>query len=333
MLRSLLGLRSAAPSLLGARGAGATALSGGRCSSAGAGCRASSSSSEAAAAAEVAAPPAAEEGTAKPKRAAPSLTPRPAWTPKSKRPGAMAMKVGMVPLWDEWGVRHPCTVLQLDQTEVVQLKTVAHDGYDALQIGVGEAKNVNKPQAGHYAAAGVAPKRKLEEFKVTPDALLPPGTPILARHFVPGQCVDVTGYSIGKGFAGVMKRHNFSGQRATHGNSKTHRHGGSYGHGIGGVNPARVHKGKKMSGRMGNARSYMQNLEVRKVDAARNLIYVRGAVAGKPGSFCKINDAKLFNWEKRGMTPPFPTFLPEQDEKEGDPDVFYPPKDAKDPML
>ena len=294
MLRSLLGLRSAAPSLLGARGAGATALSGGRCSSAGAGCRASSSSSEAAAAAEAAAPPAAEEGTAKPKRAAPSLTPRPAWTPKSKRPGAMAMKVGMVPLWDEWGVRHPCTVLQLDQTEVVQLKTVAHDGYDAL---------------------------------------LPPGTPILARHFVPGQCVDVTGYSIGKGFAGVMKRHNFSGQRATHGNSKTHRHGGSYGHGIGGVNPARVHKGKKMSGRMGNARSYMQNLEVRKVDAARNLIYVRGAVAGKPGSFCKINDAKLFNWEKRGMTPPFPTFLPEQDEKEGDPDVFYPPKDAKDPML
>ena len=99
------------------------------------------------------------------------------------------------------------------------------------------------------------------------------------------------------------------------------------------VNYLFVHKGKKMSGRMGNARSYMQNLQVRKVDAARNLIYVRGAVAGKPGSFCKINDAKLFGWEKHGMTPPFPTFLPDQDEKEGDPDVFYAPKDAKDPML
>jgi large subunit ribosomal protein L3 len=174
------------------------------------------------------------------------------------------MKVGMLAIWDKWGARHPTTVLQLDGCQVVQAKTEETNGYTALQLGVGEAKlkRVNMPLAGHYTKAGVVPKRKLMEFRVTADALLPVGTTIEALHFVPGQKVDVCGISKGKGYAGVMKRWNFGGGRATHGNSLSHRIPGSTGCR---QDPGKVFKNKKMSGHLGVDRVTTQNLTVMKV--------------------------------------------------------------------
>ena len=171
----------------------------------------------------------------------------------------------MLAIWDKWGRRYPATVVQLDNLEVVQTKTEETDGYTAVQLGVGEAKRtrVNKPLAGHFARAGVTPKRKLQEFRVTPDALLSIGTKVEAMHFVPGQKVDVCGISKGKGFQGVMKRWNFGGGRATHGNSLSHRIIGSTGCR---QDPGKVFKNKKMPGRMGNERITTQNLTVLKVN-------------------------------------------------------------------
>ncbi|CAM9611822.1 unnamed protein product [Choristocarpus tenellus] len=144
---------------------------------------------------------------------------------KSKRSGALAMKVGSMGLFDSWGMRHAVTVLQLDECEVTQVKKKETDGYVALQLGVGESKpkNVTKPLKEHFKKAGVKPKRKVAEFRVTEDALLPVGFRIRALHFLPGQKVDVCGVSKGKGFQGVMKRWGFKGQPASHGVSKTHR--------------------------------------------------------------------------------------------------------------
>lgn len=163
---------------------------------------------------------------------------------EGRRVGALAMKVGMIPIYDSWGVRYPTTVLQLDMCEVTQIKDADTDGYVALQLGVGEAKlkNVNKTMMGQYTKSGVAPKRRLGEFRVTPDALIPLGTRIRAMHFVPGQLVDVQGTSKGKGFAGAMKRWGFAGGAATHGNSLSHRVIGSTGCR---QDPGRVFKGKK----------------------------------------------------------------------------------------
>jgi large subunit ribosomal protein L3 len=188
--------------------------------------------------------------------------------PEGRRVGALAMKVGMLAIWDKWGQRYPTTVLQLDNCEVVQTKTEETNGYTALQLGVGEAKpsRVKKPQAGHFAKAGVSPKRKLQEFCVTPDAVLPAGTKIEAMHFVPGQLVDVCGISKGKGFQGVMKRWNFGGGRATHGNSLSHRIIGSTGCR---QDPGKVFKNKKMPGRMGSERITTQNLTVLKVSTLK----------------------------------------------------------------
>lgn len=142
-----------------------------------------------------------------------------------KRTGALAMKVGMLALFDSWGERHAVTVLQLDSCQVVQVKQPETDGYTALQLGVGEAKRkrVGVSMLGHYDKVGLSPNRKLSEFRVSPDAVLAVGTQISSLHFVPGQLVDVCGTSKGKGFAGVMKRWNFGGGRATHGNSLAHR--------------------------------------------------------------------------------------------------------------
>jgi large subunit ribosomal protein L3 len=174
------------------------------------------------------------------------------------------MKVGMLSIWDKWGERHAVTILQLDNCEVVQTKTEKSDGYTALQVGVGEAKfkQVNKPLLGHFQKNNITPKRKLEEFRVTPDAVLPPGTKIEALHFVAGQLIDVSGITKGKGFQGVMKRWNFGGGRATHGNSLAHRIPGSTGCR---QDPGRVFKNKKMAGRMGGERVTIQNLRVLKV--------------------------------------------------------------------
>lgn len=210
----------------------------------------------------------------------------------------------MISDFDRWGSRLALTVIQLDKCEVVQQKTLDKDGYTALQLGVCEAKvkNTTRPLLGHFSAGGVAPKRKLGEFRVSPEALIPIGTPILASHFVPGQLVDVCGTSKGKGFQGAMKRHNFSGQRATHGVSKTHRAIGSTGQCQG---PGRVFKGKKMPGRMGTNRVTVQNLWVYKVDTARNLLYVKGHVPGQNGGFIRIQDS--VKGPQFPSDPPIPT--------------------------
>jgi large subunit ribosomal protein L3 len=195
------------------------------------------------------------------------------------------MKVGMMPVWDKWGTRYATTVLQLDDCRVVQVKTNETDGYTAVQLGVGEAKanRVKGTMAGHMAKWGdLKGKRKLGEFRVTPDCLLTPGTQIPALHFVPGQLVDVCGISKGKGFQGVMKRWNFRGGDATHGNSISHRTMGSTGMC---QDPGRVFKNKKMPGRMGAARITTQNLFVVRVDTDRNLVYVNGNVPGQNGTF------------------------------------------------
>jgi large subunit ribosomal protein L3 len=203
----------------------------------------------------------------------------------------------MLAIWDKWGVRYPVTVLQLDQCQVVQVKTEEENGYTALQLGVGEAKvkRVNKPLLGHFKAQlgadgseDIHVSRKLMEFKVTPDCVLPVGTQIYATHFVPGQLIDVCGVSKGKGFQGVMKRHNFKGGRASHGNSLNHRTPGSTGQR---QDPGKVFKGKKMPGNMGNDRVTVQNLHVLKIDVTRNLLYVKGAVPGQKGAFLRVQDA------------------------------------------
>src|SRR5690606_21008481 len=164
------------------------------------------------------------------------------------------------------------------------------NGYTAVQLGVGLAKvkNTPKPLRGHFAAASVEPKAKLAEFRVSPENMLEVGAEITADHFVVGQKVDVTGISIGKGFQGVMKRHNFGGGRATHGNSVSHRTHGSTGQR---QDPGKVFKGKKMAGHMGQTRVTTQNLEVVSTDADRGLILVRGAVPGSKGSWIYVRDA------------------------------------------
>lgn len=207
-----------------------------------------------------------------------------------QRTGLLAKKIGMTRLFDDKGNHVPVTVLQVEECQVVAVKTAERDGYVALQLGVGKAKanRVTKPMRGHFAKAKVEPKRALVEFRVTPDAVLEPGTEIAASHFVAGQFVDVTGMTIGKGFAGVMKRHNFGGLRATHGVSVSHRSHGSTG---GRQDPGRVFKNKRMAGHMGVVRVTQQNLAVVAVDAVQGLIMVKGAVPGADGGLLQVRDA------------------------------------------
>lgn len=207
-----------------------------------------------------------------------------------KRTGLLAKKIGMTRLFDDKGAHIPVTVLQVEQCQVVAVKTAERDGYVALQLGVGAAKasRVTKPLRGHFAKAKVEPKKKLIEFRVTPDAVLELGAEITAAHFVPGQFVDVTGVTSGKGFAGVIKRHNFGGLRATHGVSVSHRSHGSTG---GRQDPGRVFKNKKMAGHMGGVQITQQNLSVVAVDAEQGLIMVRGAVPGAEGAYLQVRDA------------------------------------------
>ncbi len=207
------------------------------------------------------------------------------------RTGLIARKMGMTRLFNDRGEHVPVTVLRLDGCHVIAVKTEKKHGYNALQLGVerAKAKNVSKPMRGHFAKARVEPRRKLAEFRVSADALLEVGVEIAADHFLSGQAVDVTGASIGKGFAGSMKRHNFRGLRASHGVSVSHRAHGSTGNS---QDPGRVWKGKKMAGQMGNVRVTNQNLEVVATDADRGLIMVGGAVPGPKGGFVLVSDAK-----------------------------------------
>ena len=206
------------------------------------------------------------------------------------RTGLIAQKLGMTRVFADDGAHIPVTVLKVDSCQVVTARTEERDGYTALQLGIGQAKvkNVTRPMRGHFASAKVEPKRKLAEFRVSPDAVLPVGAELTADHFVPGQYVDVVGTSIGKGFAGAMKRHGFSGLRASHGVSVSHRSHGSTG---GSQDPGKVWKGKKMAGHLGGARRTTQNLQVVEIDAARGLILIKGAVPGAKGGYVLIADA------------------------------------------
>ena len=206
------------------------------------------------------------------------------------RSGVIAKKLGMTRLFTEDGRQVPVTVLHLDNLQVVAQRTAAKDGYTAVQLGSGsrKARRASAPMRGHFARAGVAPKRQVAEFRVSPENLIEIGAEITADHFVPGQKVDVSGTSIGKGFAGAMKRHNFGGLRASHGVSVSHRSHGSTGQC---QDPGKVFKGKKMAGQMGGERVTTQNLEIVRTDVSRGLIMVKGAVPGSRGGWVTVRDA------------------------------------------
>ena len=206
------------------------------------------------------------------------------------RSGVLAKKLGMTRLFMEDGKQIPVTVLQMDGLQVVTQRTMEKDGYTAVQLGAGtpKIKRVSKAMRGHFAAQKVEPKRKLVEFRVSEDNLISVGEELSAEHYLDGQKVDVSGTSIGKGFQGAMKRHNFGGLRATHGVSVSHRSHGSTGQC---QDPGKVFKGKKMAGHMGAARVTTQNLEVVKTDAERGLIMIKGAVPGSKGGWVTVKDS------------------------------------------
>ena len=206
------------------------------------------------------------------------------------RTGLIAQKMGMTRLFGVDGSHIPVTVLKVEKCEVTAVRTAEKDGYTAIQLGVGKAKakNVSKPMRGHFAKAKVEPKAAVREFRVDVDALLNVGDELHVGHFVAGQFVDVQGVSIGKGFAGAMKRHNFGGLRASHGVSISHRSHGSTGNR---QDPGRVFKGKKMAGHMGARQVTVQNLEVFGVDPDRGLILLKGGVPGPKGGYLRVSDA------------------------------------------
>lgn len=203
--------------------------------------------------------------------------------------GLMGQKLGMTRIFDKDGTASAVTVIEVKPNVVSQIKTLENDGYSAIQVSVGERKasRVTKPEAGHFAKAGVPAGLITKEFRVTEEeaAAYTVGGVVAIDLFAEGQKVDVRARSIGKGFAGTIKRHNFRGQRQTHGNSLSHRVPGSIGQN---QTPGRVFKGKKMAGHMGNVMRSVQNLEIARVDAERGLILIKGAVPGSKGSFVMI---------------------------------------------
>jgi len=235
------------------------------------------------------------------------------------RTGMIALKVGMSRVFKEDGTHVPVTVLKVDGCQVISQKTVETDGYTAVQLGVGaaKAKRQTKAMRGHFAKAKVEPKKKVVEFRVPADGLVAVGAEIAPSHFVDGQMVDVTGTSIGKGFAGGMKRHNFGGMRASHGVSISHRAHGSTGQC---QDPGKVFKGKKMAGHMGATRVTQLNLEVIATDDDKGLILVKGAVPGSKGGWVLVRDAIK---KKHSNDLPFPAKL-----KGEAPEVAETPADA-----
>jgi large subunit ribosomal protein L3 len=221
------------------------------------------------------------------------------------RTGLIAKKVGMSIVYDQDGTVIPVTLLSVNDCQVIQVKTKESDGYVAMQVGTGEVKlkNVTKPMKQHFEKNNTSAKHKIVEFRVDEASLLSSGTALSVSHFVAGQFVDVTGTSIGKGFAGWMKRWGFRGLRASHGVSLTHRSGGSTGQR---QDPGRVEKGKKMPGHMGARRSTSQNLKVIFVDQEKGLIGVKGAVPGHKGNYVLVRDAIKKALPKDA---PHPTFV------------------------
>ena len=206
------------------------------------------------------------------------------------RSGVIAQKVGMTRIFTDAGEHIPVTVLKLEKLQVLGHRTNDKNGYTALQLGAGtrKASRLTKSERESFAKVEVEPKRKLVEFRVSPENLIEVGAEITADHFVPGQFVDVTGTNQGKGFQGAMKRWNFSGLRATHGVSVTHRAHGSTGQR---QDPGKVFKGKKMAGHMGTVRVTTQNVEIVSTDTDRGLILIRGAVPGSKGAWILVRDA------------------------------------------
>ena len=206
------------------------------------------------------------------------------------RTGLIARKEGMTRVFDEDGRQVPVTVLKVDGCQVVAVRAKDKEGYTAVQLGAGvqKAKSVSKAQRGHFAKAKVEPKRKLAEFRISPENVLEVGAELGANHFVAGQFVDVVGITKGKGFAGAMKRWNFGGLRATHGVSVVHRSHGSTGQR---QDPGKVFKGKKMAGHLGSEQVTTQNLKVVAVDLEDHLILIEGAVPGADGSWILVSDA------------------------------------------
>ena len=206
------------------------------------------------------------------------------------RSGVIAQKVGMTRVFTAAGEHIPVTVLKLDNVQVVAHRTAEKNGYTALQLGAGSRKpsRTSKSERENFARVSIEPKRRLMEFRVSPDNLIDVGAQITADHFVKGQLVDVTGTTQGKGFQGAMKRWNFGGLRATHGVSVSHRSHGSTGQR---QDPGKVFKGKKMAGHMGDERITTLNLEVVGTDIERGLVLVRGAVPGARGGWVMVRDA------------------------------------------
>src|SRR5712671_949717 len=206
------------------------------------------------------------------------------------RTGLIAQKMGMTRIFTAEGNHVPVTVLRVDHCQVVAVRTEEKDGYTAVQLGVGKAKvkNVTQPMRGHYAKAKVEPKRKLVEFRVPKDALLEVGVELSAAHFLAGQFVDVTGTTKGRGFSGVMRRHNFGGLRASHGVSVSHRSHGSTGQR---QDPGKVFKGKKMAGHLGDERVTTQSLQIVIADAEQGLLLIKGSVPGSEKGWVLVKDA------------------------------------------
>ena len=221
------------------------------------------------------------------------------------RTGLIAKKLGMTRLFKDDGTHVPVTVLHLDKVQVVAARTQETDGYTAVQLGWGVAKvkNVSKPNKGHFAKAKVEPKMKLAEFRVSADGMLEPGATLSAAHFVVGQKIDVCGITKGKGFAGAMKRWNFSGLEASHGVSVSHRSHGSTGNR---QDPGKTFKNKKMAGHLGQERVTTLNLEIAGVDAERGLLMVKGAVPGAKNGYVTVRDAVK---KARHADAPFPAGL------------------------
>ena len=248
------------------------------------------------------------------------------------RTGVIAKKIGMSRIFNDDGRQVPVTVLLLDDLKVVARRTMEKDGYTAVQLGSGlaKAKNVGKPMRSYFAASNIEVKRVLKEFRVSSENLIDVGAQITAKHYVEGQFVDVSGISIGKGFAGAMKRHNFGGLRASHGVSISHRSHGSTGQC---QDPGRVFKGKKMAGHMGSRKVTTQNLEVVSTDEENGLILVRGAVPGARGGWVTISDAVK---KPANKDAPMPASLKEKIKQESqkgvekEPEVSSPESDSSE---
>jgi len=247
-------------------------------------------------------------------------------TRKTRRVGVIGEKVGMTRMYDEWGWLHTVTVVRVEDCHVVQVKpevaAYSKMGRMTMQVGTGtlKLKNATMPLIGHCAKAGLPPKRILHEFQVTPDAVLPEGTELTVRHYVPGQLVDVRGISRGKGYSGVIKRWGFKGLGASHGVGPVQRHAGSTGQC---QDPGKVWKGKKMAGRMGGKPSWQYCMDIFGIDPAKNLLFLRGSVPGPNGGWIFIRDAWL---RLNNGKAPYPSHHPSKDDY--DSPVFMPPAEV-----